>query len=750
MASPFLLFAQNAGHWARAGAEAYQKGNYSGASEYYHKALLLDSSDIDVRYAYAESLRLSNDYEKAAIQYRRVFDADSGKTFHENGFWLAVMLKSTGKYEAAKQHFKNFIVLQKKYSKDDKPTYIVKKAKQEIKSCGFAQKIASDSADVTISPLNKEVNTDNSEFCPVIVNDSTILFSSLKMSHNNGSSRTDAENLLIRIFRSVKKDSYWQTPAMLDSVINTPGHHSANGCFSSDGTRFYFSRCSPDYKCALYMSEYQQGNWSSSARLNDEINVAGYTSTQPNIANMDSSEVLLFVSDRTGGKGKLDIWYSIITGDNKYSKPKSVGSSINTPDNDISPFYDRKEQTLYFSSDWHFGLGGLDIFSSKGTISNSFTDPENIGVPFNSTANDSYFVINHNDSTAFVTSNRNVFLNDQEGTCCNDILLINYRKPIVHSDTMAIPERNINSLVKLNGFLPVILYFHNAEPDPESRDTTTNINYSNAAEKYAEMKELYKSQYSYGLEIGEREKAVTEIEKFFSEHVEKGNEELELFSAMLLKELEKGQRIELTLKGYASSLAKTEYNLLLTKRRISSLINYYTANESFAPYLQKKAENGGRLTFAKIPLGEYLVSETQEPSGGKRRAIFSPAAALERKIEIVVAVQAEKDSLSPEISFEKEVVDFGTISRNKSVNCSFVYRNTGEKDLIIYRAQYNTRHIIYKNSKTVLLPGEQGEITVSIDVSGGSGKIVETITLFTNVPAATKILSVTGEIILSQ
>jgi len=134
-------------------------------------------------------------------------------------------------------------------------------------------------------------------------------------------------------------------------------------------------------------------------------------------------EIIYFVSDKEGGKGGMDIWYTSFDNKTKtYKVPVNAGSKINTPGDEVSPFIDPKTQTLYFSSDGWQGIGGLDIFKTNGEMK-KWTQPVNMGVPINSNYDDLYFVVApSNQDNGLLVSNRPVIENGvNRGSCCDDI-----------------------------------------------------------------------------------------------------------------------------------------------------------------------------------------------------------------------------------------------------------------------------------------------------------------------------------------
>src|SRR5690606_38381109 len=134
---------------------------------------------------------------------------------------------------------------------------------------------------------------------------------------------------------------------------------------------------------------------------------------------------------------------------------------------------------------------------------------------------------------------------------------------------------------------------------------------------------------------------------FFEDYVDKGVKDLELFRNLMLEELDNGHSLELLIRGFASPLAKTEYNINLTKRRITSLKNYlYRYNNGvFKKYMDNTAENGAFIKFKEIPFGEYTADTTiSDDFYDVQNSIYSKGASLERKIEIQSVTIISKDS----------------------------------------------------------------------------------------------------------
>jgi len=649
--------------------------------------------------------------------------------------WYPEMLKYQGRYEEARKNFQKYYKATR-----NKSTYFGKKAKHEMKACEFAKRLAEDSADIAVTNLGEGLNTYDSEFSPVFMDDSTIFFSSLRAEKIKKTNEVVDKQYLIRIFRGERNGGQWNATGEPPEVINAGEEHSANGSLSVDGNKYYFTRCSADFKCKLYVALKKGNTWQPAEPLVELINEVGSNTTQPFIAKVNNKEVLFFASDRRGSKGGLDIWYSIFTHKrNQFSRPKNLGKKINTPGNEITPFYDMKNDLLYFSSDWHYGLGGFDVFKAAGKLRPQA--PENVGKPYNTSVNDFYYVHSPDHENGLLVSNRKGSFAKKGETCCNDIYAFEFPKE---------PEPPKMTLELLNKYLPVTLYFHNDQPDSNTTDTVTKMTYMQSYKKYTSRLPRYKQEYSIGLEGEAKTEAEADIEAFFDDRVDKGVRDLELFTELLLIELEKGQEIEMTVKGYASPLAKTDYNVKLTYRRIHSMINYMRKHDGgvYIPYIEADAQNGGSLEFVMIPFGEYSADQTiSDNLQDKKNSVYSRHAAMERKIEIVSVHQAHKDSAVADMTFAKEIHDFGAVKPGEEVVYTFSFTNTGQKELIISSVSSECDCTVADWSKEPIPPGAPGQITVTYNSTGKTGKQVSSVVLHTNSKAGKKELTVTAEVL---
>jgi tetratricopeptide (TPR) repeat protein len=692
----------NLGSYLKFAEEKYKAGDYYYAAELYQKAMAIDSNAISTLWNYAETLRAYKDYRKAAYYYAKVFEREEGTVYPMALLYLGLMQKQNGRYDAAIETFKK---IKTRFAKDKK-NYIYLKSKRELESCLWAKSVLADSAKVVFTHLHEKVNSKDSEFGHAF-RDNELYFSSLKADSISSAEEVYATMYKTRLYRSRKKDVDFERPTVLKEFIFKE-MNSGNGSFSKDGTRFYFSRCSDEgynYRCKIMVATYANGRISRIDSLGTIINVPGSNTTMPCIAELKGEEVLFFASDRSEGQGGMDIWYSVIKNGNQFGKPINL-KNLNSVDNELSPWYDTLSNKLFFSSSWHDGFGGYDIFQSN--YDGQFSSPQNIGQPFNSQANDLYYF--QYADTSYFSSNRVGVNYSKNPTCCSDIFSaypIPPPPPPVVTDSTPLPRRE--SLAELSKRIPVTLYFHNDCPDPKTRDTVTHVNYIKGYAEYREMLEKYKLEYSSGLDAEKATVAKEDIENFFIEYVDQGVKDLELFRDLLLEELQQGARINLTVKGFASPLAKTDYNVNLTKRRISSLVNYLREFENgiFIPYLDGTADNGGKVQFTQVPFGEYTANKlTSDNFHDQKNSVYSRSAAIERKIEIQSVDYIKEDSLIFLNRIKPTMLDLASIGINDSIVRELSFLNKSNDTLRILRTETDNEYLQVQIPEIILPKSE--------------------------------------------
>ncbi len=391
-------------------------GNVYQAIDYYKEYIVKNPSNIQVNYNLAELYRLTRDYKNAQWHYNKVIQSKS-KKYTLATYYFGNMCMNLQEYNKAIESYEKFY----KLSKRNKKLRNYKKLSLiHIEGAKLAINNKTDSTRILIKHLNESINKAHIEFAPFPVNDSLLLFSAL-MTEDTIKSKN-----LRKIYLAKKNNDDWIFEGSIDGPINNSFFNTGNSALSVEGDKLFFTQSKTNWKkeeiSELYLSYKKNNNWEIPIKINYPVNNENYTSTQPTVG-IDPErrrEIIYFVSNRPGGKGGLDIWY---TSYNKrtdtYREPRNVGSSINTPGDECTPFYDNSTSTLYFSSTGYLGFGGFDVYKATGSMK-KWISVEHLPSPLNSSYDDLYYTT-YNVNEGFFTSNRPGSNSLENGSCCDDI-----------------------------------------------------------------------------------------------------------------------------------------------------------------------------------------------------------------------------------------------------------------------------------------------------------------------------------------
>lgn len=411
----YSLTGQTYKAFAKAADESFSKKDYYSSLVYNLNALEFDSTRLDRLHAAAESARLLNSYKVAENFYKKVIDLDKKDQYSLDKFFYAAMKQAQGKYADAKEAYSMYLTENR-----GEDAYFTQRSDKEIKASEWSlSQIDHTMEGIVIKRLGDDVNTGYSEFGGLRVGDS-LIYSSLRFERPDEKTfpKKTYSNLLMQI-KGVNNEDI--------KSINNPFAHTAHTAINTKHNRMYFTICeylnASDIRCDLFYRDYSSAGYGDAKKLPDTINAKGFTATQPAIGfdNIRQQEVLYWVSDRKGGKGKLDIWFAYVTGDTTFSIPYNL-SELNTAENDITPFYHLPSSELYFSTDGRIGMGGYDVYKSvkKG---DRYLDADHMGAPLNTSYNDIYFTVSPDGKKGLISSNRvgSLYLDALQEACCYDI-----------------------------------------------------------------------------------------------------------------------------------------------------------------------------------------------------------------------------------------------------------------------------------------------------------------------------------------
>lgn len=476
------------------------------------------------------------------------------------------------------------------------------------------KQIKQDTLPYMVNRLPERINSPFSEYNPLLLSDSLFFFTSMRSEVDDDNELFFDTHWSSRIYQADYEDDSYSNIHALSSVINKGKYYHPNFCFNKEQDHIIFSRCyrtiNEELMCDLYESHRKKGKWEKPVLLGSEINGKNFSSTQPFLAELADYAVLYFVSNRPGGQGESDIWFSVYK-NGKYEVPTNAGSGINTAGNEVTPFYDVAASVLYFSSDEWPGIGGYDIFSSKGGLC-SWTTPKNMGVPFNSEENDIYFSVNQNNTSGYFSSNRPIDDNHLEDTCCNDIF--RWESMFKEKDTLEVRQDTVPMVIK--ALFPLNLYFDNDQPDPKTLKDTTIARYGILQSVYSQQKSHYLSQVTDGKER-------QWMDAFFEDSLAGCHAKIQQLLSFIEERLALGQRVTLSIEGYASLLHNSDYNRHLSQRRIVSFVNELKA---YKGGVLRSAISNGWLIVKELPYGSSRAEATQGD------AVYGRQAMLQRKV----------------------------------------------------------------------------------------------------------------------
>lgn len=650
LTSSIQAFAQTPYQYVARGDKELLDGYPQSAQFYYKKALGIDTFMVEANFKMGEAYRAQRNYKRAAKSYERCAELDDKDEFPEALFWKGMMLKQIGEYSLAKRSLQHFLAI---YNlRDD----FYRGARDEITSCDWAMQHLNDTAFFSVFTPDTGLNTIHAEMSPTWLDTNTLYFSTMRYESDEVKKN---ESVFVEMKKAVRDTAGWVIEP-LDVLVMDESMHVGNGSFSSDSSQFFYTKCSDPSNCEIFRIRKNDSGWSDPERLGSPINENGSTNTQPVLSSFNGEDILYFVSDRNSGKGGFDIWYVPFKNGEPTTRLRNAGTRINTKGNEITPWFDPADTTFYFSSNRHNGFGGYDVFKSKGEPGRS-NPIENAGTELNGPADDYYFRFNKKDSLGYFASNRISGVKESGNeTCCNDLYKI--RIAPIPEDTIAppLPIDTLDSIApdtviiasvdtfeipetveELQDLLPISLYFHNDRPDPRTFETTTKLNYAETIDEYKGLEEEYLAVIADAALDDTTKYAMYQRTKvFFNSKLSGSIDRVNAALDVLLNELNNGNSVTIAVKGYASPLANSDYNLNLTYRRIDAMENYIEqyADGAFLPFLDNDST---RLTIEKIPYGESQAATNVSDLGSDRlNAIYSPSAAAERRIEIL---RVEKD-----------------------------------------------------------------------------------------------------------
>lgn len=384
---------------------AQKKGDYYFSKFSYVKAISeyekMIEGGINSEYAHqqlAECYLLIRDYKKSIPHFNAVINNATLPTDYY--FKYAMALYSNGELKESEKWLKKY----KKLNKNDS------RLKRFLKDGNLASVVFNSRQRYAVEPVN--FNSKESDF-GAFSRDGNLYFSSSRRDAVTGDTYGWNDEPWLDIFK-VQEGNPLSLPSRLEGAVNTK-YHESSPVFSTDyknDTIIYFTRNNffdnkkgygmyDEINLKIYSAELVDGEWSKIRNL--RMNSDYYSSGHPTVSANRSR--LYFTSDRPGGMGGTDIYYSDIHERGGLGTPVNAGPTVNTEGNEMFPFVN-EEGKLFFSSDGHVGFGQLDVFSTISNEAGEIIDVINLGTPINSSSDDFAYYGLPNGIDGFVSSNR--------------------------------------------------------------------------------------------------------------------------------------------------------------------------------------------------------------------------------------------------------------------------------------------------------------------------------------------------------
>jgi outer membrane protein OmpA-like peptidoglycan-associated protein/tetratricopeptide (TPR) repeat protein len=377
----------------------YEQYAYIDAIEIYEQVAEKGYKSVELFQKLGNSYYFNSEFEKSARWYTELFNLTQ-QVEPEYYYRYSQSLKSIGNYDKANE----MMALFSQKSAEDL------RGKLYVSNTNYLDKIRENSGRFNIK--NAGLNSDQSDYGGAFFGDDLIF-----------TTARDTGGLLVRKMKwnnkafsnlyasKAKVDGTMAMPEKFTNILNSK-FNEASAVFTKDQKTMYFTRNNyTDGKkgkskdrstlLKLYKATFDEIEWVDVEELN--FNSDQFSCAHPALSPDD--HLLYFASDMPGGFGQSDIYKIEILADGKFGKPVNLGPAINTEGKETFPFVSA-ENELYFSSDGHPGLGGLDVFVSKVNDDGTQYEVLNLGEPLNSKTDDFAFMIDSASRNGFVSSNR--------------------------------------------------------------------------------------------------------------------------------------------------------------------------------------------------------------------------------------------------------------------------------------------------------------------------------------------------------
>jgi len=318
-------------------------------------------------------------------------------------YYLGIVNQVRYRFSEAIYHFNIFkYYLNSEYA--DSPRYfeLISELERWVEMCHNAEILIADRKEIRIENIGAPVNTGFPEYSPVVSIDEKTMYFTTRRPANVGGLKDIDNKYFEDIYIATYNDTLnrWDNVVNMGDIVNTRGHE-ASVSLSHDGKQLFIYK---DDKGVgnIYVSNLVNNRWSKPEKLSINSNF-----WEPHACLSPDGRTLFFSSNRPGGYGGLDIYKSVMMPNGEWSRPENLGPVINSKYDEDSPFMLADGKTLFFASKGHNSMGGFDVFTSVwNEDDNSWSKPENLGYPINTTEDDVFYYPTVNPKVFYYSSSK--------------------------------------------------------------------------------------------------------------------------------------------------------------------------------------------------------------------------------------------------------------------------------------------------------------------------------------------------------
>ena len=388
----------------------FAAGDYKKAEQYFKVLEEKYPAEAYVQYRLGlGQFYLDGASDEVINRFKKADDGTLAKT--EFPFYYGQVLHMHYNFKEAIVQFEQFL------NSKSAPKELKEETKRYIENCENGIVLMNNPVPVTIKNIGPPVNTEYSEYVPLIsADESVLLFTYRGIRSVGGLQMVDEEFPDLKEYHEdvmmTFRDSAgnWLEPLLLQSNINTPGN-DACVAISPDAQHMYLFRSIEADPGTIYKCELDGLTWTDPEKLSGDINSKAW---EGSITITPDGKTVYFASERPGGKGGRDLYTATLQPDGSWANVKNLGSTINTKYDDDAPFIHPGGKYLAFSSQGHNSMGGFDIFISERTSDSSWTEPKNIGYPINTPRHDKFYSVSADGLHGYYSSGKPGKVSDQD------------------------------------------------------------------------------------------------------------------------------------------------------------------------------------------------------------------------------------------------------------------------------------------------------------------------------------------------